>query len=156
MHVGLPGGHAERVRHELRAWPQLVEQTRPDLKIDAAQQVHGDRVCVLDLRLEKILPTESDAIGNAGLRGVLVRFENPLRVDIDAERTSAEVLGGRNRDPSVAGAKVNHEIILPDLRKLEHPLHDGRRSWNVGDVEPGLFVLRIGSAGNNHREDKRR
>ena len=78
----------------------------------------------------------SHLAGDAVLRGVLVGFLDPLRVDVDADGARAE-LGRGDDDAAVAAPEVVDHVVGADLRGLEHRVDDqlrasARRSRRAG------------------------
>src|SRR5436190_15136897 len=97
LSVRLPGSHIELVRHDARAGLELGEQARAQLHVEIRQQVQRDHRRIAELRLEEVLAPERNEVGDALLARILVGFLDALRVDVDADGTDAEALGGGHR-----------------------------------------------------------
>jgi hypothetical protein len=129
------------MRDDAAARFHLVEDARPQLQVDGRQQVHRQDRSVADLGVEQVLHAELDLVLDARLLGVLVRFLDAGRVDIDAEAAGAVDLRGRDDVAPVAATKVHDEIVPSHLGHVEHAVDDLLRGRHVDDVELGLVRL---------------
>ncbi len=66
-------------------------------------------------------------MAHALLGGVLARFGDQFRVQVDAHAAHAELFRRLDHDPPVAAAHIIENISLLDLGDVKHPLHDMRR-----------------------------
>ena len=64
-----------------------------------------------------------------------LRFDDALRILVDAYSAAAGALGGSDDDPSVPATQIIDEIILADGRQIDHGLHDRVRRRDEGCVK---------------------
>ena len=124
------------MRDDSHARLQFFLELRNELQVQARQQIQRDDRCVADAGFEEILVQEADAsVGDARRLKIRVGFLDSLRVDIDSGCSSrAEVLDRSDRDSSIAGSEVVHDVALADLRGLQHGLDDLGRCRDEDDV----------------------
>ena len=66
-----------------------------------------------------------------GLR-VRVGFGDAHRIDVDAEAAGAVFLRGRDRDPAVAAAQIDDQVVFCDPGQAQHSVDDVLRRRHVG------------------------
>ena len=82
--------------------------------------------------MHRILLYEAHQVLDAGACRVGVRLGNPARVEVDADATHAEPLGGRNDDPAITAPKVIDYVVFGDAGQIEHPVDNVLWCRDVG------------------------
>ena len=130
MLVGLPGAHAEGVRHQPRAGLQ-PQQRGAQLQVQLGQQIQGDDAGGRQVGLEDVALHDARAIGHAGGPGAALGVRHQFGVELDAQRAGAELPRRGDDDLAVARAQVDDVVAPRHAGHLQHA-----RDQRVGRGHP--------------------
>ena len=133
--VGFPVAHPEHVRGDARAGLER-KQLRAQLDIQRREQIQRDDRGVAQVGLEEVGLAERDAVGHPLTARLLAAGEHEVGAVLDAAGARAPQLGRGDGNAPVARAEIDHEIVRPDARHLEHSRHRRIRGGNPHDVLP--------------------
>ncbi len=117
------------MRDDARAGLQFVHELRLELQVQRRQEVERYDAGRRQIRLEEVAFDDLHAILDAGLLDVLTRLRDALRIDVDPDTARAIRLRRGDRNTTVTGAEVIDDVVLGDLRQLEHRIDDLLRRW---------------------------
>jgi len=136
--VPAPVAHVVIVAEHARPGAHLGEDSRPEAQVDLGEEIKGEDVGLGKRGREQILPAENDLAGEAGGAGILVRFADPGRIDVDAEPARAAASRRGDQNPAVARAEIDEVVAGADPGEAQHRIDHLHVARDIGDIEPGL------------------